>query len=87
RFPSEEGGSYYLGDDGTPWVDRPRETWITCRMAHVYSIAHMMGKKGCRELAGKAIKGLLGELYDSKSGGFYAGINSDGTIIPNKQCY
>ena len=29
RFPSPGGGSYYLGDDGTPWKDRPRETWIT----------------------------------------------------------
>ena len=26
-FPSPGGGSYYLGDDGTPWKDRNRETW------------------------------------------------------------
>ena len=38
RFPSPGGGSYYLGDDGAPWTDRNRETWITCRMAHVYAI-------------------------------------------------
>ena len=38
RFPSPGGGSYYLGDDGTPWKDRPRETWITSRMRHVYSL-------------------------------------------------
>ena len=41
KFPSEGGSSYYLGDDGTPWTERPRETWITCRMAHVYSIEKM----------------------------------------------
>ena len=29
KFPSPGGGSYYLGDDGTPWKDRNRETWIT----------------------------------------------------------
>ena len=29
KFPSSGGGSYYLGDDGTPWKDRSRETWIT----------------------------------------------------------
>ena len=34
KFPSPNGSSYYLGDDGTPWTDRPRETWITSRMAH-----------------------------------------------------
>ena len=33
HFPSPGGGSYYLGDDGSPWTDRARETWITCRMA------------------------------------------------------
>ena len=35
KFPSPGGSSYYLGDDGTPWKDRPRETRITSRMAHV----------------------------------------------------
>ena len=87
RFPSPGGGSYYLGDDGTPWTERPRETWITCRMAHVYSIGHMMGVPGCKELAEAAVKGLLGELYDGKNGGWFAGINPDGTPLPNKQCY
>ena len=88
NFPSEGGGSYYLGGDGTPMKDRPRETWITCRMAHVYSIGKIIGMEGCAELAKKAIDGLLsGELRDKKNGGWYAGINADGSIIPNKQCY
>ena len=26
QFPSPGGSSYYLGDDGTPWKDRNRET-------------------------------------------------------------
>ena len=42
-FPSPGGASYYLGDDGTPWKERPRETWITCRMAHVYSMGELLG--------------------------------------------
>ena len=37
RFPAVDGSSYWLGDDGTPWKDRNRATWITCRMTHVYS--------------------------------------------------
>ena len=45
HFPSPGGASWYLGDDGTPWKDRPRETWITCRMAHVYSIAAICGRR------------------------------------------
>lgn len=86
-FASPEGGAYYLGDDGTPWRDRPRETWITCRMAHVYSMGEMLGHKGSRQLAGAAINGLLGELHDGKCGGWYAGITVDGKILPTKQCY
>ena len=67
RFVSEEGGAYYLGDDGTPWKDRPRETWITCRMAHVYSMVAMQGYEGGKELATAAIRGLSGELADLKA--------------------
>ena len=87
KFPSPGGGSYYLSDDGTPWVDRPRETWITCRMAHVYSIGSMMGDKESKDLAAQAIKGLLGELKDNKNGGWYAGLSKDNVPLEYKQCY
>ena len=87
RFPSPGGGSYYLGDDGTPWTDRPRETWITSRMVHVYSIGSFLRHEGSEELADAALKGLRGELHDDKNGGWYAGLTSDGDILPNKQCY
>ncbi|MCR5687947.1 MAG: AGE family epimerase/isomerase [Lachnospiraceae bacterium] len=86
-FASPEGGAYYLGDDGTPWTDRPRETWITCRMAHVYSMGELLGHKGSRQLADSAVKGLRGELHDDENGGWYAGICADGSVIPGKQCY
>lgn len=87
RFPSPNGGSYYLGDDGTPWKDRNRETWITCRMAHVYSLGLMLGHEGSGELVDAALKGLRGELHDEKNGGWYAGVTPEGGIVPNKQCY
>lgn len=86
-FVSPEGGAYYLGDEGEPCKDRPRETWITARMLHVYSIGVMLGNEGADELALSALKGLIGELHDDKNGGWYAGINADGSIIPEKQCY
>ena len=87
RFPSPGGGSYYLGDDGTPWKERPRETWITSRMAHVYSIGSFLGHPGSEELADAAVKGLRGELHDDVNGGWYAGLTADGEILPNKACY
>lgn len=87
KFPSPGGGSYYLGDDGTPWTDRNRETWITSRMAHVYSIGTFLGHEGSEALADAALKGLGGELHDDVNGGWYAGLTANNEILPTKQCY
>nr|MCR5521123.1 AGE family epimerase/isomerase [Lachnospiraceae bacterium] len=83
---------YYLGEDGTPCADKPRETWITSRMAHVYSIGAMLGEMGTgtsyyKALAKRAIDGLRGELHDAEHGGWYSGITADGGILPDKMCY
>ena len=87
KFPAPGGSSYYLGDDGTPWTDRNRETWITSRMVHVYSLASFLGHPGSGELADAGLKGLRGELHDDANGGWYAGLTPDGQILPTKQCY
>jgi mannose/cellobiose epimerase-like protein (N-acyl-D-glucosamine 2-epimerase family) len=87
RFPSPAGSSYYLGDDGTPWTDRNRETWITSRMAHVYSLGTLLGHEGSEALTDAALTGLLGELHDTEHGGWYAGLTATGEIVPTKQCY
>ena len=87
RFPSPQGSSYYLGDEGLPMTERPRETWITSRMAHVYSIGYMMGDERSKILAAAAIDGLRGELKDKTNGGWYAGIDRNGYPLPDKQCY
>ena len=86
-FPSPGGGSYWLGDDGTPWKDRNRETWITSRMAHVYSLGVFLGHPGSDALVDAAVTGLKGELHDKIHGGWYAGLTADGAVLPNKQCY
>ena len=87
QFPAPGGGAYYLGEDGSPWTDRSIETWITCRMAHVYSIGTLLGHEGSVELAKSAFQGLFGPLKDKKSGGWYAGRTPAGEIVPTKQCY
>ena len=69
QFPSEAGSSYYLGDDGTPWKERNRETWITSRMAHVYSIGTFLNHPGSQELAASALSGSSTELQDNTNGG------------------
>ena len=87
KFPSPEGGSYWLGDDGTPWKDRNRETWITARMVHVYSLGALLGHPGSEELADAGLKGLLGELHDKEHDGWYAAVTADGKPMGPKQCY
>lgn len=88
QFPSPQGGSYWLGDDGTPWKDRNRETWITSRMTHVYSLGTFLGHKGSPELVDAGLHGLAaGELRDTVNGGWYAGVTPTGDILPTKQCY
>ena len=87
RFPSPGGGSYWLGDDGTPWKDRPRETWITSRMTHVYSLGSFLGHDGSEDLVDAGLRGLAGELHDGRNGGWYPGVRADGTYLPDKQCY
>ena len=82
KFPAPGGSSYYLGDDGTPWKERNRETWITSRMAHVYSLGTFLKHAGSEELVDAAIKGLRGELHDTVNGGWYAGLTADGAILP-----
>ncbi len=87
RFPSPGGSSYYLGDDGTPWKEKNREAYVTCRMAHVYSIGSFLGHEGSGELVDAAVRGLAGELRDTENGGWYEGLTAEGGILPGKQCY
>lgn len=87
QFPSPGGSAYYLGDDGTPWKERNREAYVTCRMAHVYSMASFLGHEGSERLIEEALRGLLGELKDKENGGWYAGLTSDNEPLPMKQCY
>ena len=87
KFPSPGGSSYYLSDDGTPWTERNREAYVTCRMAHVYSIGSFLGHEGSEALTDAALKGLRGELHDDVNGGWYAGLSCNNEILPTKQCY
>lgn len=87
RFPAPGGSAYYLGDDGTPWTDKNRDAYVTCRMAHVYSIGMFFGHEGSECLVDAALKALHGEMKDTKHGGWYAGLSSQDEPLSNKQCY
>lgn len=86
-FPAPNGGSGWLNADGTLDPSHGVETWITSRMAHVYSIGAMLGYLGAGELADAALRGLTGILHDDEHGGWYPQVFADGTHAPGKVCY
>ncbi len=87
KFPSPGGSAFYLGDDGTPWVERNRDTYVTCRMAHVYSIGSFLGHEGSEALIDAALKGISGDLHDDVNDGWFNTITAAGEGLPNKLCY
>lgn len=87
RTPYPGGGAAWLADDGSPWLDRGIETWITARTAHVFSIGTLLGVPGCRPVAAAALAGLTGRLRDEEHGGWYPAVAADGTPAPDKTAY
>ena len=71
RFPAPNGGSTWLDDRGNPDPSHGIQTWITCRMAHVYTLGAIHGEPGAEELVDKALDGLRGPLHDDVNGGWY----------------
>jgi len=43
-FPTEQGGAGWLNDDGSIDPEQGIQTWITCRMTHVYAIGKRLGQ-------------------------------------------
>ncbi len=84
----EDGGAYWLDDDGRPVVDRPVETWITSRMAHTFALAHLLGVPGAGEAADRALDGLRHHLADPAHGGWFASRGpADDDLVGTKQAY
>lgn len=85
-FPHPRGGAAWLRTDGTPDLDAPVYTWITARMTHVYSLAHLLGVPGAGPLADAGLAGLTGFLHDRRHGGWHPAVSSNGPA-PGKSCY
>lgn len=66
------GGFGWLDRAGQRIPDRPVPTWITGRMTHVFSLAHLLGDAGAAELVDHGVAAFRGLLHDSEYGGWYA---------------
>ncbi|WP_457111309.1 AGE family epimerase/isomerase [Marmoricola sp. URHA0025 HA25] len=82
-----DGGFAWLDDAGRPELDRPVELWITCRMTHVYALAHLMGKPGAGALADHGVAALAGRMHDDEHGGWYAKVDAGGPATTEKTAY
>jgi len=56
--PNDRGAGW-LDDDGVIDGTQPVQTWVTARMAHVFSLGHLMGVPGSRAVATRALDALL----------------------------
>ena len=90
--------------DGFGWLDakggvepdRPTETWITARMTHVFSLAHLRGDARAAELADHGVAALSGPLRDAELGGWFDAVPEGGDptrarersqALPDKSAY
>jgi sulfoquinovose isomerase len=86
-FPHPDGGAAWLDPAGRPDLTRPVFTWITARMAHVYSLGSLAGVPACEDLADIAIAGLTHRLHDEQHGGWFASVGPDGVADTTKSAY
>jgi len=85
RHPAEGFG--WLDTAGEPDFDRPVELWLTCRMTHVYSLAHLLGRPWAGALADHGVSALTRGFRDSTNGGWYAAVWSGRPISTDKMAY
>lgn len=81
------GGFAWLDAAGRPALDRPVELWISCRMTHVFSLGHLLGRPGCGPLADHGVAALAGRFRDAVNGGWYAAVDAAGPTSREKTAY
>lgn len=81
------GGFAWLDDAGEPLAQQPFELWITCRMTHVYSLAHLLGRPYAGAHADHGVAALRGGFRDHEHGGWFAGVRADGPTSTAKTAY
>ena len=86
-FPTEQGGAGWLNDDGSIDPEQGIQTWITCRMTHVYAIGSLLGYPGASELTHRGVQALQGNLHDDEHGGWYPSVSWQGQPESGKTCY
>ncbi len=74
-------GAFARQDDAGEPVDGPWELWIACRMTHVFSLAHLLGRPGSAALVDHGLAALAGVFADDEHGGWFAEVGRDGAPV------
>ena len=74
-------GFAWLDERGVPDLRQPVHTWITTRMTHVFSLAHLQAVEDAAGLAAHGVRALGGPLRDAERGGWYAAVSADGRLV------
>ena len=82
-----DGGFAWLSENGRPELDRPVELWISCRMTHVFALAHLLGRPYAADLVDHGVASLAGRLRDHEHGGWWAAVGPDGPVTRSKTAY
>jgi mannose/cellobiose epimerase-like protein (N-acyl-D-glucosamine 2-epimerase family) len=81
------GGFGWLGDNGALAPKRDAALWITCRMTHVYSLSHLLGRPGDGALVDHGLAALRGPFRDGEHGGWFASVDAKGPADDAKEAY
>lgn len=82
-----DGGFAWLDDTGVPATQRPVQTWVNCRMTHVFALGLAAGRTELRGSVEHGIAALNGLLRDEVYGGWYDSATADGPVEDAKQAY
>ncbi|WP_022917692.1 AGE family epimerase/isomerase [Ruania albidiflava] len=80
-------GFGWLSNEGQPRAGVDTQLWITSRMVHVYSLAHLLGRPGSGLLADHGIDALNGPFWDEVHGGWFGSVNDAGPADRTKPGY
>jgi len=84
---AQQGGFWWLGDEGDPVTSQPRYLWIAARMTHVFSLGALMGRPGDALLADHGVSSLAETFRDAGHGGWFAAVTDSGPVPGPKGAY
>jgi sulfoquinovose isomerase len=80
-------GFAWLDRNGRPVAGQPSQLWITARMVHSFSLAHLSGRPGALGMAEHGLRALMGPFVDAEHSGWYRSVDVSGPVDANKEAY